>query len=662
MTETMQTRTQPTFQLSLNVLLRRMLFNMDASGRLAALTEYFPFLAEYEQLLTIDGQERDIHEVGHPPLERLDAHAQLSSEDLLMLLAAGIVEEDLRFGSLFAALQEPLQSRRPCVGLLGWLLTPAGEPFDSWRTARHLIDLGLLEAENQQDVRLQWVLKVPSPLWDVIRGQPSPHPVAGLHWQSDFPELADLIFPEELYQQVQRLPVLLSDSQIDTLIIRGSTGTGRRTLIGTTAKAVGNGILLCNHLPKNNEETRIIGPLSAVLNAIPVLRATPNPGESAAIPKLLTYTGPIGITIGRTGGLSGESLIRALHMSLPPPDEAERRRFWRASGVPITPESLNLIASRFLLSGGLIHRAAPMAYTLMTLDEDTSITAGHVQRAARALNRQALETLATALPPLDGWDAVVVEPRLQHELMILEVRCREREHLRNAAGQAYQRTLNRGVRALFSGPSGTGKTLAARALAAALKMDIYRVDLASVVNKYIGETERNLNEVFSRAEELDVVLLLDEGDSLLARRTDVGSSNDRYANLETNYLLQRLETYEGIVIITTNAAHNIDDAFTRRLDVVVEFDAPEADERHRLWQHHLPGDHQINPDWLWTVARRCAVTGGQIRSAALYAILIALDEGQPLHDEHLTAALQREYRKAGAAYPLRQTHAGDLRK
>ena len=144
------------------------------------------------------------------------------------------------------------------------------------------------------------------------------------------------------------------------------------------------------------------------------------------------------------------------------------------------------------------------------------------------------------------------------------------------------------MRALFSGSSGTGKTLATRILAGELGMDLYRVDLASVINKYIGETEKNLHRVLSRAEELDVILLLDEGDALLGSRTDVKSSNDRYANLETNYLLQRLESYQGIVLVTTNAGQNIDSAFQRRMDVVVDFVPPGADERWGIWQLHLP--------------------------------------------------------------------------
>src|SRR5205085_8610713 len=189
------------------------------------------------------------------------------------------------------------------------------------------------------------------------------------------------------------------------------------------------------------------------------------------------------------------------------------------------------------------------------------------------------------------WSQLAIGPQTLAELYNLESRCRHRERLHGAVGAALGAQLNAGVRALFGGPSGTGKTLAARLLASVLQMDLYCLDLASVVNKYIGETETNLSQVFARAEELDVILLLDEGDALLTQRTRVQTSNDRYANLETNYLLQRLESFEGILIVTTNAGDRMDSAFRRRIDVVVDFRPPEAAERWTLWQLHLPAPH-----------------------------------------------------------------------
>jgi SpoVK/Ycf46/Vps4 family AAA+-type ATPase len=244
---------------------------------------------------------------------------------------------------------------------------------------------------------------------------------------------------------------------------------------------------------------------------------------------------------------------------------------------------------------------------------------------------------------------------VQHlgDLGELDARCRHRERLLDRLGRRFGASANRGVRALFTGTSGTGKTLAARILGAALDLDVYRVDLAAVINKYIGETEKNLHRILSRAEALDVVLLLDEGDALLGSRTEVRSANDRYANLETNYLLQRLETYQGIVVVTTNLGDNIDSAFQRRMDVVVPFFAPKPEERWHILDRHLPPGHEVSGALLSRVASLCQLTGGQLRNAALHAALLALqDDGRPVGTRHLEEAVRSEYRKAGAAYPL----------
>ncbi|HWS56482.1 MAG TPA: ATP-binding protein, partial [Pyrinomonadaceae bacterium] len=311
------------------------------------------------------------------------------------------------------------------------------------------------------------------------------------------------------------------------------------------------------------------------------------------------------------------------------------------------------VCGRLRLTSGNILRAAGLAAARASLEGRDDITREDVRQAARALNRQALDTLATRVHVEGDWGHLAAGPETLRELRALESRCRHRERLRESVGESFGRQLNCGVRALFGGPSGTGKTLAARLLAASLDMDLYRLDLSSVVNKYIGETEKSLNQLFARAEELDVILLLDEGDALLTQRTSVQSSNDRYANLETNFLLQRLETYEGVIVVTTNAAERIDTAFQRRMDVVIDFRPPEPSERWLIWQLHLPREHAVSREALEEVAHRCALTGGQIRNAVLHASLLALDAGEPVADAHLAAAVQREYRKAGAVCPLR---------
>jgi SpoVK/Ycf46/Vps4 family AAA+-type ATPase len=333
------------------------------------------------------------------------------------------------------------------------------------------------------------------------------------------------------------------------------------------------------------------------------------------------------------------------------PDAEQRRVHWhRALGDgALAPE----LAAGLRTTSGAIHKLAELARTEAALDGRTRPDFGDVRAALRSLEAEELETLATRVPTGGGWEELAVAPETARELELLEQRCRAREQLHESVGAALGAQLTPGVRALFSGPTGTGKTLAARALASALGKELFAVELATVVNKYLGETEKNLDAVFSRAEELDVVLLVDEGDSLMSRRTDVQTSNDRYANLETNFLLQRLESYEGILVVTTNAGERIDAAFRRRLDVVVEFRAPDTGERWSIWQLHLPPSHAAGDAFLDEVAARCQLTGGQIRNAVLHASLLALEDGDVIDAGHIERAVRREYRKTGAVCPLR---------
>jgi hypothetical protein len=396
-----------------------------------------------------------------------------------------------------------------------------------------------------------------------------------------------------------------------------------------------------------------------MVGAMPVLTYDLGPGESAQPPELSAYQGPLGVILGMEGGLHGKMGEAALTLRVPALKTEQRLRCWQAALGESSPD-LPAIAERFHLPDGHIRRAAATASAYAALEGRSAVTLGDVQEACRTLNRQLLDTLASHLDG-DGlsWETLVVSDGGAERLSELERRCRHRERLPDRLGPAFGAGGNRGVRALFTGPSGTGKTLAARILAAELGMDLYRVDLAAVINKYIGETEKNLHRVLSTAEDLDVVLLLDEGDALLGSRTEVRSANDRYANLETNYLLQRLENYQGIVLITTNAAENIDNAFQRRMDVAINFTAPQAEERWHIWQLHLPPSHAVDAAALERVAARCAMTGGQIRNAAQLATLLALDSPQGVVTRaHLEQAVHSEYRKAGATSPLAQRSNG----
>jgi SpoVK/Ycf46/Vps4 family AAA+-type ATPase len=207
----------------------------------------------------------------------------------------------------------------------------------------------------------------------------------------------------------------------------------------------------------------------------------------------------------------------------------------------------------------------------------------------------------------------------------------------------------RGIAALFAGPSGTGKSMAAEVLAVALGLDLYRVDLATVVDKYIGETEKNLDAVFRAAEDASAILLFDEADALFGKRSEVRDSHDRYANLEISYLLQRMEQFAGLAVLSTNMHANLDDAFTRRLAAVVWFPFPEAAQRTELWRRVWPAALPREPLDEDDLGARFPLSGGSIKAAALAAAAFAVGEGCPVGAVHVRRAVAREYQKVGRA-------------
>jgi len=598
------------------------------------------------------------------PLCALSKQLQLGDEDRLALMLIGIVEEDIRFGSLFAALQEPLPARRPSMGLLTALIADplrAVSRDDVRGTVHRLTAAGYVVVENQTAPRADWVLRVPPALWEAVRGQ-VPDELSStcrFHSRRDFPKLKRLVLDTSLLDRLCRLPTVMASGQVGAVILRGMAQSGRRTVMGSLARALRRDVLFYDRRVQPGASSTedlwpLIGPLCMLTNALPVVEIDPPPGETVELPSLAGYRGPLGMILRREGGVSGPAVESAITLNLPLPNSEHRLSIWQRTLGERANGSLDEIASRFLLPLGNVHRAAGIAATYALLDRREEVTGEDARLACRSLNRATLDTLAQRLEVKGDWSQLIVNEVTASDLRDLERRCRHRERLLEHLGSGPCNAINRGVRALFNGPSGTGKTLAAKVLASVLETDIYRMDLASVVNKYIGETEKNLSQVLARAEELDVPLLIDEGDSLMANRTDVKSANDRYANLETNYLLQRLETYQGIIIVTTNAGRRIDSAFQRRFDAVIEFSPPDPGERLLIWQLHLPAAHEVSLELLEDVARQCVMTGGQIRNTALYATLLAVDQGRGgrVNSQDVESAVQREYRKAGASFPL----------
>jgi SpoVK/Ycf46/Vps4 family AAA+-type ATPase len=207
---------------------------------------------------------------------------------------------------------------------------------------------------------------------------------------------------------------------------------------------------------------------------------------------------------------------------------------------------------------------------------------------------------------------------------------------------------SQGLKVLFAGESGTGKTMAAQVIATDLGLDVFRVDLATVVSKYIGETERNLDRIFGAAEGSNAILFFDEADALFGKRSEVKDAHDRYANIEVSYLLQRMESYPGAVVLATNYRRNIDEAFMRRLDFAIDFPFPEPADRARIWKRLLPDSAPVGPDVdVEALARRFELSGGSIRNCSVSAAFTAADDGGRIDMRHLVGAVAAEYRKIG---------------
>ena len=267
---------------------------------------------------------------------------------------------------------------------------------------------------------------------------------------------------------------------------------------------------------------------------------------------------------------------------------------------------------------------------------------------ARAQNAAGLERLARRIEPVVAWPDLVLPRPIVGQLRELAGRARHRDLVLDEWGMGRRSSKGRGITALFAGDSGTGKTMSAEVIAGELGLDLYVIDLSTVVDKYIGETEKNLDRVFSEADRVNGILLFDEADSIFGKRSEVKDARDRYANVEVAYLLQRMEQFDGMAILTTNLRANVDEAFVRRLDAIIDFPMPEQEDRLRIWRTNLPAGLPLAPDLdLDFLARAFKLSGGNIRNVAVGAAYRAAEAGRPISMLDLVRETEREYRKLG---------------
>ena len=342
-------------------------------------------------------------------------------------------------------------------------------------------------------------------------------------------------------------------------------------------------------------------------------------------------------------------VARAAELKLSPPDSARRAALWRdALGMHSPGLDLDALADRFALGAGRIALAAQRAFDRARFAGRAAPDGDELFEAARAVSAEGAEGVVRQLRSPFSWDDLVVPAAVRNRLHDVVRAIELRPQVLDQWGFARRMAGARGVKVLFAGASGTGKTMAAAIVARTLGLDVHRIQLAAVVSKYIGETEKNLDRAFDAASRANAVLFIDEADALSGKRSEVKDAHDRYANVETAYLLQKMEDHDGIVILATNLADNIDEAFSRRMHFVVEFPMPDAASRERLWRGMLPAEAPRAADLDFAfLARQFPLAGGDIRNVVLDAAYAAAQHGRAIGMADVVRALARQYAKRG---------------
>jgi ATPase family protein associated with various cellular activities (AAA) len=432
----------------------------------------------------------------------------------------------------------------------------------------------------------------------------------------------------------------------------GSEDSGKETVAAAACAALGLGLyaMRAEDVPSAPAEREALGRLwerEAVLGRGALLldceRTEGAELARAAIPFVESMHGMIFVTARDPVRLQRRRLI---HLDVRGPSPAEQLSLWQSVLGPSTGElngKLGEITAQFSLGPQGIHAAGAEALDALASQPGTEL--GTVLwEACRSHARTRLDDLAERIEPAATWEDLVLPEPQKNTLREILANVRRRTRVYDVWGFARKGSRGLGISALFSGASGTGKTMAAEVLAGEMRLDLYRIDLSQVVSKYIGETEKNLRRVFDAAERGGAVLLFDEADALFGKRSEVKDSHDRYANIEVSYLLQRMESYRGLAILTTNMKGELDPAFLRRLRFVVRFPFPDAAQRARIWARIFPPDtptEDLDADKL----AKMNVAGGNIRNIALQAAFLAADAGEPVRMSHLLRAAYTEYAK-----------------
>lgn len=605
----------------------------------------------------------------------LTEYFNLSDFDLNAFLVCLAPSLDLRYERLYGYLQDDVTRKRPSVNLVLDLLCPPNPDrlmmLSNFSSEAPLFRFHLLEmasrAAGDKLPLLSQVLSVDESVTSWLLGHYQPH--------SDLQSFFSLQpaqksgFADLLAEQLRSVQAL-SGSQPPILVLFGRDQAGQDAAAHHVAGELGFPLLVVNldrvegSEPNNTLDAMALERIvrlalrdARMVGAVPYLRGwdfclqdgVPPAsllGEICGFPGVVILSGS---TAWRAAGFDRQRSISWLEFGIPV--YAERRQIWQhyLDEIQVVEGAADLtsLAGQFQLTIGQIRDAVTAARD-WALQSGEEVSNMGLFAAARLYSNPRLSSLARKLQPRYGWDDIVL-PNDQRALLLEIVNTvRQRPRVLDEWGVGDKLASSRGVTVLFAGPPGTGKTMAAEVISGELGLDLYKIDLSTVVSKYIGETEKNLERIFNEAETSNAILFFDEADSLFGKRSEVKDSHDRYANIEISYLLQRMEAYDGVTMLATNLRANLDEAFTRRLQFAVDFPFPEEADRLRIWKTLFPVDVPCSPDVdLSILARRFRIAGGNIRNIIVNAAFLAAADGGTVGMSHLLHGTRRELQKMG---------------
>jgi AAA+ superfamily predicted ATPase len=478
--------------------------------------------------------------------------------------------------------------------------------------------------------------------------------------------LDDLVFPADFQAQLSQLAEHAGTPGTGlVLYFQGPGGVGKRTAAAACGRNLDRPLLIvagrqvaaasaaefAERLRLVEREARLQGALVYWEDFDVLLADEDDPRSEEILAVLGALPGPVFLSGTATWEPAGAPPgLTFLRLPFPPPGPGERLRLWRAALGGDAGLDLADVAAKFQLSGGRIRDAAATARSLALARAPAGprITPADLYAACRLHSNRKLAELAVPIIPRYTWDDIVLPDEQLAQLHEIHDQVRHRALVYETWGFDGKLATGKGLSVLFAGPSGTGKTMAADVLANVLGLDLYRIDLSTVVSKYIGETEKNLARIFAEAMTSNAILFFDEADALFGKRTQVRDAHDRYANVEVSYLLQKMDEYPGMVVLATNLRKNMDEAFVRRLHAAVEFPVPGEAERRRIWEQVWPAAAPRDPGLdTGFLARRIEVTGGSIRNIALAGAFLAAADGGVVTMAHVLHATRREYQKMG---------------